>query len=99
MMDERKQKQQVWPIKCFTEQYVYSCTWQIIREHVTFFQEDKLQKQAMRAQLATKKNDKEIQKWESGKYALECITTEIDHTVAKSGSIGGLLIWRIQQLY
>jgi len=55
-----------------------------------------LQKQAMRAQLAIKKNDKEIQKWESGKYALECITAEIDHTVAKSGSIGGLLIWRIQ---
>lgn len=62
-----------------------------------FSQEDKLQKQAMRAQQAVKKkNDKEIQKWESGKYALKCITAEIDHNVAESGSIGGLLIWQIQ---
>ncbi|KAF8660222.1 hypothetical protein HU200_057788 [Digitaria exilis] len=56
-------------------------------------QEDKLQKQAMRAQQAVKKkNDKEIQKWESGKYALKCITAEIDHNVAESGSIGGCLL-------
>nr|CAB3488473.1 unnamed protein product [Digitaria exilis] len=56
-------------------------------------QEDKLQKKAMRAQQAVKKkNDKEIQKWESGKYALKCITAEIDHNVAESGSIGGCLL-------
>lgn len=34
--------------------------------------------------------EKAIQKWESGKFALECITVEIDNSVIQRGSIGGL---------
>ncbi|TKW06939.1 hypothetical protein SEVIR_7G274000v4 [Setaria viridis] len=56
-------------------------------------QEDKLRKQALKAQVAAKKKkDKEIQKWESGKCALECITAEIDSSIIKNGSIGGPLL-------
>ena len=46
----------------------------------------------MKDQLAKqKKKGKEIKEWESGKFALECITAEIDKRIAESGSIGGLL--------
>ncbi|KAJ1273156.1 hypothetical protein BS78_06G258700 [Paspalum vaginatum] len=56
-------------------------------------EEDKLQKQALKDQLAKqKKMDKEVQKWESGKLALKCITAEIDSKIIESGSIGGTLI-------
>ncbi|CAL5014531.1 unnamed protein product [Urochloa decumbens] len=55
-------------------------------------QEDKLHKQAMKDQLAKKKKkDKEIQQWSSGKFALKCITAEIDKKVAES-PIGGCLL-------
>jgi crossover junction endonuclease EME1 len=37
-----------------------------------------------------KKMEKAIQKWESGKLALECITVEIDNSGIQRGSIGGL---------
>jgi len=41
-----------------------------------------------------KKMDKEIQKWELGKFALKCITAEIDSDIIESGSIGGLFcLW------
>ncbi|RLM65335.1 crossover junction endonuclease EME1 [Panicum miliaceum] len=56
-------------------------------------QEDKLRKQAMKDQLAKqKKKDKEIKEWESGKFALKCITAEIDSSIVESGSIGGCLL-------
>ena len=46
----------------------------------------------MKDQLAKqKKKGKEIKEWESGKFALKCITAEIDSSVVGSGSIGGLL--------
>ncbi|KAG2575206.1 crossover junction endonuclease EME1-like isoform X2 [Panicum virgatum] len=55
--------------------------------------EDKLHKQAMKDQLAKqKKKDNEIKEWESGKFALKCITAEIDSSVVGSGSIGGCLL-------
>lgn len=45
----------------------------------------------MKDKLAKKKKmEKAIQKWESGKLALECITVEIDNSVIQRGSIGGL---------
>lgn len=45
----------------------------------------------MKDELAKKKKmEKAIQKWESGKFALECITVEIDNSVIQRGSIGGL---------
>ena len=48
-------------------------------------------KQALKDKLAKKKKmEKAIQKWESGKLALECITVEIDNSVIQRGSIGGL---------
>ncbi|PUZ49201.1 hypothetical protein GQ55_7G307400 [Panicum hallii var. hallii] len=56
-------------------------------------QEDKLHKQAMKDQLAKqKKKNKEIKEWESGKFALKCITAEIDSSIVESGSIGGCLL-------
>ncbi|OQU82441.1 hypothetical protein SORBI_3006G240300 [Sorghum bicolor] len=56
-------------------------------------QEDKLLKQALKDKLAKKKKmEKAIQKWESGKLALECITVEIDNSVIQRGSIGGPLL-------
>ncbi|KAL5674868.1 hypothetical protein ACJX0J_010999, partial [Zea mays] len=56
-------------------------------------QEDKLLKQALKDELAKKKKmEKAIQKWESGKFALECITVEIDNSVIQRGSIGGPLL-------
>ncbi|CAO2036755.1 unnamed protein product [Urochloa humidicola] len=55
-------------------------------------QEDKLHKQVMKDELAKKKKkEKEIQQWESGKFALERITVEIDKSVAESG-FGGCLL-------
>ncbi|CAN6269494.1 unnamed protein product [Urochloa humidicola] len=55
-------------------------------------QEDKLHKQVMKDELAKKKKkEKEIQQWESGKFALERITAEIDKSVAESG-FGGCLL-------
>jgi hypothetical protein len=64
----------------------------ILFESILFvFQEDKLKKQALKDELAAKKKmDKEIQKWESGSCALEYITAEIDSSIIKNGSIGGL---------
>ncbi|WVZ87430.1 hypothetical protein U9M48_034066 [Paspalum notatum var. saurae] len=65
----------------------------LIEERKQKRQEDKLQKQALKDQLAKqKKMDKEVQKWESGKFALKCITAEIDSKIIESGSIGGTLI-------
>ncbi|OEL29704.1 Crossover junction endonuclease EME1 [Dichanthelium oligosanthes] len=56
-------------------------------------QEDKLHKKAMKDQLAKKKKkDKEIKEWESGKFALKCITAEIHSSVIESGLIGGCLL-------
>ncbi|XP_066346104.1 crossover junction endonuclease EME1-like [Miscanthus floridulus] len=56
-------------------------------------QEDKLRKQALKDKLANKKKmEKAIQKWESGKLALECITVEIDNSVIQRGFIGGPLL-------
>ncbi|CAL5029685.1 unnamed protein product [Urochloa decumbens] len=64
----------------------------LIEERKQKRQEDKLHKQAMKDQLAKKKEkDKKIQQWESGKFALECITAEIDKSVAES-PIGGCLL-------
>ncbi|RLM74823.1 crossover junction endonuclease EME1 [Panicum miliaceum] len=61
-------------------------------------QEDKLRKQAMKDQLAKqKKKDKEIKEWESGKFALKCITAEIDSSVVESGTIGGYLLSRLAE--
>jgi hypothetical protein len=55
------------------------------------FQEDKRKKQALKDELAAKKKkEKELQKWESGSRALECITAEIDSSICNNGSIGGL---------
>ncbi|KAK3141326.1 hypothetical protein QOZ80_4BG0332380 [Eleusine coracana subsp. coracana] len=61
-------------------------------------QEIKTQKEVRKAELAEKKKkEKEVSKWESGKYALECITVEIDPSVAETGSIGGLLLSSLEK--
>jgi crossover junction endonuclease EME1 len=47
----------------------------------------------MKAEAAElKKIEKERQKWEKGKFALQYIVAEIDAKVVESGSIGGRLL-------
>lgn len=51
-----------------------------------------LRKAALKAEAAElKKNEKEKQKWEKGKFALKSIVAEIDSKVVESGSIGGMI--------
>lgn len=53
-------------------------------------QQEKLLKAASKAEAAEiKKREKEMQKWEKGKYALKSIVAEIDKKVVELGSIGG----------
>lgn len=53
-------------------------------------QQEKLQKQAQKAEAAElKKLQKEQQKWENGKFALKSIVAEIDAKVVEIGAIGG----------
>lgn len=55
-------------------------------------QEEKLQKEALKAKAAQlKKQDKEIKKLQNGKYALKYITAEIDLKLLENGAIGGVL--------
>ena len=54
-------------------------------------QEDKLAKEAMKAEEAkVKKFEQEMKKWEKGKFALKSIVAEVDTRVIENGSIGGL---------
>lgn len=47
-------------------------------------------KAASKAEAAElKKREKEMKKWEKGKYALKSIVAEIDKKVVEMGSIGG----------
>ncbi|TVU16360.1 hypothetical protein EJB05_39919 [Eragrostis curvula] len=58
------------------------------------------EKKAKKAELAeAKKKEKEISKWESGKYALKCITVEVDRSVANSRPIGGILLTQLAKGY
>ena len=78
-MKERKQKKTGLTHKVFHRTYVYLCTWQRLLEIIFFvLQEDKLHKQSMKDELVKQKKDKEMKEWESGKFALKCITAEID---------------------
>lgn len=49
-----------------------------------------MQKAALKAQAAElKKMEKEMQKWEKGKFALNSIVAEFDTRVIEHGSVGG----------
>lgn len=53
-------------------------------------QREKLQKAAMKAEAAElKKLEKEKQKWEKGKFALNSIVANVDAKVVELGSVGG----------
>lgn len=55
-------------------------------------QQDKLQKEALKAEAAElKKVQKEKKKWENGKFALKSIVAEIDAKVVELGSVGGTI--------
>ncbi|KAK4485991.1 hypothetical protein RD792_008646 [Penstemon davidsonii] len=59
---------------------------------------DRLLKAASKAEAAEiKKRQKEMQKWEKGKYALKSIVPEIDRKVVELGSIGGHLLTRLAE--
>ncbi|KAJ6810987.1 crossover junction endonuclease EME1B isoform X1 [Iris pallida] len=61
-------------------------------------QEEKLQKEALKAEAAEiKKIEKEKQKWEKGKFAIKSIVAEIDTKVVENGSVGGHLLTRFAE--
>ncbi|XP_062226930.1 crossover junction endonuclease EME1 [Phragmites australis] len=87
LIEERKQKQQE------EKRLKKEMKAKLIEERKQNQQENKMQKEAMKAQLAEeKKKEKEVMKWESGKFALKCITAEIDSSIVESGSVGGQLL-------
>ncbi|KAL2521455.1 Crossover junction endonuclease EME1B [Forsythia ovata] len=61
-------------------------------------EQEKLLKAASRAEAAKmKKHQKEMQKWEKGKYALKSIVAKIDTKVVELGSVGGHLLSRFSE--
>ncbi|KAG5529267.1 hypothetical protein RHGRI_029833 [Rhododendron griersonianum] len=59
---------------------------------------EKLQKAAMKAEAAElKKLEKEKQKWEKGKFALNSIVANVDAKVVELGSVGGHLLTRFAE--
>ncbi|GAB2282969.1 hypothetical protein Dimus_017502 [Dionaea muscipula] len=61
-------------------------------------EQDKLHKAALRAEAAElKKLEKEMQKWEKGKFAVNSIVAQIDKKVVEMGSIGGNLLSRLAE--
>ncbi|KZV19228.1 hypothetical protein F511_38031 [Dorcoceras hygrometricum] len=59
---------------------------------------DKLLRAVSKAEAADlKKRQKEMRKWEKGKYALKSIVAEIDRKVIELGSIGGQLLTRFSE--
>lgn len=55
-------------------------------------QQEKLQKAALKAEAAELKQlQKELQKWEKGKFAQKSVVAEIDAKVVEMGSVGGLI--------
>ncbi|XP_020590637.1 crossover junction endonuclease EME1B [Phalaenopsis equestris] len=70
----------------------------LIEERKQKRQEEKLQKEALKADAAElKKLEKEKQKWEKGKLALKSIIAEIDAKFLENGSIGGHLLTRFAE--
>lgn len=58
---------------------------------ILLVQQEKLRKAALKAEAAElKKNEKEKQQWQKGKFAKKSIVAEIDTKVVESGSIGGM---------
>ncbi|XP_076937393.1 crossover junction endonuclease EME1B [Bidens hawaiensis] len=59
-------------------------------------EQEKLEKIALKAQAAEmKKTQKEIERWEKGKFAQQSIVAKIDTRVVEQGSIGGQLLTRL----
>lgn len=61
-------------------------------------EEEKMQKASNKAEAAEmKRRQKEKEKWEKGKFALKCISAEIDTKVVERGLIGGHLLNRLAE--
>lgn len=61
-------------------------------------EEEKMQKASSKAEAAEmKRRQKEKEKWEKGKFALKCISAEIDTKVVERGLIGGHLLNRLAE--
>ncbi|KAJ4715488.1 crossover junction endonuclease EME1B-like [Melia azedarach] len=61
-------------------------------------EQEKLQKAALKAEAAElKKMQKEMQKWEKGKFAQKSIVAGIDAKVVELGSVGGHLLTRFAE--
>ncbi|XP_068656890.1 crossover junction endonuclease EME1B [Aristolochia californica] len=61
-------------------------------------EQEMLQREALKAEAAKmKKLQKEQEKWEKGKFALESIVAEIDTKVVEAGSVGGYLLTRFAE--
>lgn len=61
-------------------------------------EEEKMRKASSKAEAAEmKRRQKEKEKWEKGKFALKCISAEIDTKVVERGLIGGHLLNRLAE--
>lgn len=71
---------------------------QLMEEKKLKKEQEKLQKEALKAEAAEKKKlEKEKQKWEKGKLALKSIAAEIDTKVVELGLVGGALLTRFAE--